>query len=305
MKRTRLGATGPETSRLAYGCMRIAGDGSTNALRRGKRAVRAAVDAGYTLFDHADIYAAGGAESLFGEVLDETPGLRDNITLLTKCGVRFAGDTDDRAPNRYDLSARHMLDCVDGSLRRLRTDSIDVLLLHRPDFLADFAEMAEAFETLYAAGKVRHFGVSNFSPSQVRLLRAETDRPLVANQVEINLHNIDALTDGTLDQCVEFGMTPQAWCPVAVVAYPAWGNTLSDADTARVLDEVNSQSERYGIDRASLALSWLLRHPSGISPIVGSTTPARIAAVTRALSVDYRRDDWYRLLEARMGRPVP
>ena len=305
MKTIRLGATGPDVSRLAYGCMRIAGDGSAEALRRGKQAIHAAVDVGYTLFDHADIYAAGGAESLFGDVLDETPGLRDRVTVLTKCGVRFAGDPDDRAPNRYDLAAQHILDSVDGSLRRLRTDHIDVLLLHRPDLLADYAEVAAAFEKLYAAGKVRHFGVSNFSVSQVDLLRAETDRPIVANQLEINLHNVDALTDGTLDQCVEYGMRPQAWCPVAVVAYPAWGNTLTEIDTARVVAEVKCQSERYGIDGTELALAWLLRHPSGIAPIVGSTTPARIRAATRALSVDYTRDDWYRLLEARMGRPVP
>ena len=305
MKTTSLGTDGPLVSRLAYGCMRIAGDGSREAIDRGKRALHAAVDAGYTLFDHADIYAGGQSEALFGDVLNESPGLRDQVTILTKCGIRFAGDPDADAPGRYDFSAQYLLDSVDGSLRRLGVEQIDVLLLHRPDYLADYAEVADVFDRLSAAGKVKQFGVSNFSPSQVRLLAACTPQRLVANQVEINLHRLDALTDGTLDQCVEFGMTPQAWCPVAVVAYPAWGNTLTAGDEARIRAELDRQCERYGANATQVVLAWLLRHPAGIAPIIGSTTPERIGQATKALDIDYSREDWYRLLEARVGEAVP
>lgn len=292
-------------SRLAYGCMRIAGDGSTEDRDRGKRAVRAAVDAGFTLFDHADIYGAGRCEELFGELLAETPSLRDRVSVLTKCGIRFAGDPDETSPGRYDFSKRYIVESVEGSLRRLQTEQVDVLLLHRPDYLADFGEVAAAFDELHGSGKVAHFGVSNFSTSQVELLRSKSDLPLVAHQVEINLHNTSALTDGVLDQCQQLGITPQAWGPIAVVAYPAWSNTFSDADVARIMAEVERQSAIYEVENWLIALAWLLKHPAGIAPIIGSTTPDRIQRAVAALEVDYARDDWYRLLEARNGHPVP
>ncbi|MDJ0941266.1 MAG: aldo/keto reductase [Woeseiaceae bacterium] len=305
MKKIRLGRSGFESSRLAYGCMRIAGDGSGEARDRGKRALRAAIDAGYTLFDHADIYASGECEALFGELLAESPGLRDQLVVLTKSGIRFAGDPDPTSPGRYDFSKDYLRTCVEGSLKRLNVEQIDVLLLHRPDYLADFHAVVELFDELADSGKVAHFGVSNFSPSQVSLLQSLTSRPLIVNQVEINLHNTSAFSDGTLDQCIERRMTPQAWCPIAVLAYPAWGNTFSADDEARIRAEVDRQAGIYGVDDWLVALAWLLRHPAGISPIVGSTTPGRIVAAVRALDIDYSREDWYRLLEARNAAPVP
>lgn len=304
MESVELGRTGIEVSRLVYGCMRLADYGSAAARARGKAAIRAAVDSGYTVFDHADIYARGACEELFGEVLRESPGLREQIVIVGKCGIRFAGEPQADDPQRYDFSKRHILASVDGSLSRLGIEQLDVLLLHRPDYLMAAAEVAEAFDMLASAGKVRHFGVSNFSPSQVELLQSATDKPLVANQVEINLHRIAALEDGTLDQCQQLGMTPQAWSPLAGAVIEAWGNTFRESDEVRIRAELTRQADRYGVDSSLIPLAWLLKHPAGIAPIIGSTTSERIAAAVAALDIDYSREDWYRLLEARNGHPV-
>jgi len=305
MQTVKLGNSDLEVSRLAYGCMRIAGNGAEDDWKRGKRAVGAAFEVGYTVFDHADIYAGGLSEKLFGEVLRETPGMREQITIIGKCGIRLAGIPDDASPQRYDFSRAHIEKSVNASLGRLGIDALDVLLLHRPDYLMDVAEIATTLGALKAASKVRYFGVSNFLPSQFELLQSVLDEPLLVNQVEINLHNVSALTDGTLDMCQRLRVTPQAWCPIAGVAYPAWGNTFSDEDERRLRAELERQCDIYKLEDWVLALAWLLRHPAGISPIVGSTTPSRIEAATAVFDVDYRREDWYRLFEARNGAPVP
>jgi predicted oxidoreductase len=285
--------------------MRLAGDGSPADRSRGRRAVQAAVDSGYTLFDHADIYGNGECERLFGDCLKAAPALRDEVLVATKCGIRFAGMPQPEDPKRYDFRRDYVEASVDASLERLGVERIDLFMLHRPDFLMDPDEVAAAFDNLHTAGKVAHFGVSNFSPSQVDLLRSTVGFPLLVNQVEINLHNTDALTDGTLDQCRRLGMTPQAWCPLGGVAYPAWGNTLDAEAESRIEAELARQAGLYETEATQVALAWLLRHPAGIMPIIGSTTPERIAAAVAATHIDYRREDWYRLLEARNGQPVP
>lgn len=305
MESIRLGRSDIRSSRLAYGCMRIAGDNNHADREVGKRAVLAAVDAGYTLFDHADIYGGGECESLFGEVLRASPGLRDAIVIASKCGIRFAGSPNAHDPARYDYSADHIVTSVDGSLKRLGIEHLDLLMLHRPDYLMHVEEVARVFDSLSSSGKVANFGVSNFSPSQFDLLQAALPAPLLVNQVEINLHNISTLKDGTLDQCQRLQVTPQAWCPIAGVAYPAWGNTFSAGDEARIRSELDRQCAAYDVADWMIALAWLLKHPAGISPIIGSTTPSRIAEACEALGVDYSREDWYRLLEARNGESVP
>jgi len=285
--------------------MRIVGEGNSGDRARGKRALSAAVESGYTLFDHADIYGAGHSEELFGEFLRESPSIRDQLAIATKCGVRFAGDDGGESPARYDCRHDYILQCVEGSLRRLGVEQVELLLLHRPDYLMRAEEIAVAFDELYSSGKVANFGVSNFSVRQVDLLRSRVTVPLIVNQIEINIHNINALLDGTLDQCQQLGITPQAWCPIAGVAYPAWGNTFAADDDNRIRAELERQMHRYDVQDWQIALAWLLKHPAGISPIVGSTTPSRIAAATDSLDVEYSREDWYRLLEARNGRSVP
>lgn len=305
MQYVPLGSSEIQSSRLVYGCMRMVGDGSREDAERGKDAVRAAVDAGYTHFDHADIYGKGRCEELFGEVLRDSPGLRERVFITTKCGIRFAGEPEDSDPQRYDFSRGHLTAGVEGSLERLGIEQIDLLLLHRPDFLFDPEEVARTFEELQRSGAVSHFGVSNFSPSQVELLQSATDEALLVNQVEINIHNVSTLSDGTLDQCMRLGVTPQAWAPIAGVVHPALGNTFSEEDDRRIRAELDRQCAIYGVEDWIVALAWLLRHPAQIMPIIGSTRPERIEAAKQALDVAYSREDWYRLLEARNGVRVP
>ncbi len=305
MTHCEIGTSGLTSSRLMYGCMRIGGDGSREARSRARRAIRAAIEAGFTHFDHADIYGEGICEQIFGEILGESRGLREKMLLTGKCGIRPMDTPRAGDPARYDFSHDHLVSCVEQSLTRLRTDHLDFLLLHRPDFLADPSEVARTFEGLLASGKVLHVGVSNFRPSQIRLLQSFLPVPLHVNQVEINLHNLSALRDGTLDQCLERHMTPQAWCPLGGVAYPAWGNTFQPEDEERIRLEIEHQSSVYGVEGWLIMIAWLLKHPARILPIIGSTTPERIRAATKAMEIDYTREDWYRLLEARNGTPVP
>ncbi len=305
MQTISLGKSELKSSRLVYGCMRTTGDNTPAARLEGMKALEAAVAAGYNHFDHADIYARGESESLFGEFLGASPGLRDELIITSKCGIRFAGQPEADDPQRYDFSYQYIVNSVEGSLERLGIDYLDLLLLHRPDYLFNAAEVATALETLLENGMVRHFGVSNFSPSQVKLLQSQCRAPLLVNQVEINIHNIDALLDGTLDQCQQKRITPQAWCPLGGVVYPAWGSTFSKADEARISDEFARQAQIYEAKPWLIMLAWLLKHPAGIVPIIGSTTPSRILEAVKSLAIDYSREDWYRLLEARNGHPVP
>ena len=304
MQSIPLGASTLESSRLVYGCMRIAGDNGPAARQGGKRAVRAALAAGYNHFDHADIYGRGACEELFGEVLRENPGLRDELVLTSKCGLRFKDSPAAGDPKRFDFSGDYIIESVQGSLERLGVEHLDVLLLHRPDYLFNAEEVGRSFRMLYDRGQVRHFGVSNFKPSHVALLQSECPWPLLVNQVEINIHNIDALLDGTLDQCQMHDISPMAWCPLGGVAYPAWGNTFNRDDEERIAWELAEQAGKYDVEQWQIALAWLLKHPAGILPIIGSTTPARIEAAIEALDIDYSRADWYRLMEARNGCEV-
>lgn len=178
---------------------------------------------------------------------------------------------------------QYLIDSVDGILRRLGIDQLDLLLLHRPDFLFRPEDVAGTFRILEETGKVREFGVSNFRPSQLSMLQQYCSKPLLVNQVEINIDNISCLSDGTLDQCQEFNISPMAWCPLGGVVYPAWGRTLTEDQTTRVLDELKSQAEKYETEHWIVKLAWLLKHPADILPIIGSTNPFRIRAAKRSL----------------------
>lgn len=278
--------------------MRIAGNNTFQDKNKGKLAIKTAIEAGYNHFDHADIYGDGECEKLFGEIIKQSPSLRENIIITSKAGIR-------RTPQRYDFSREYLINSVEGSLNRLNTDYLDLFLLHRPDYLFDAADVAETFMQLKASGKVKHFGVSNFTTSQVALLQSKLSEPLQVNQIEINIHNINSLIDGTLDQCQQFGITPIAWCPLGGVAYPAWGNTFTSADELRIETELAQQAQKYNCLPWVLILTWLLKHPANICPIIGSTTPERINAAKGALEINYTHEDWYRLLEARNGQPQP
>jgi len=292
-------------SRLIYGCMRIVGDNSAQDRAKGKHAIQTALDEGYNHFDHADIYGGGECESLFGELLKASPSLRDDIVITSKAGIRVGDTPNVGDPKCYDFSHDYLTKQVDGSLSRLNTDYLDLFLLHRPDYLFNAEQVANTLKQLKASGKVKHFGVSNFNPSQVNLLQSKLDEPLVVNQIEINIHNISSFTDGTLDQCQQLGITPIAWCPLGGVAYPAWGNTFSTDQELRIEKELARQAEQYKCLPWQVILAWLLKHPANICPIIGSTTPERIIAAKKALTIEYSHEDWYRLLEARNGQEVP
>ena len=302
------------SARLAYGCMRVSGSWDpakvTSDMRdKGKQAIVAAYEAGYTLFDHADIYASGMCETIHGEVMRDIPGMRENILIATKCGIRFAGDPDPDSPHRFDFSAAHILESCDRSLTRLGIERIDIFQLHRPDFLMDPTEIADAFSSLHASGKVRHFGVSNFSPSQVSLLQHFCDFELVVNQVEIHLGRLDCFRDGTLDQCVERGMTPLSWSPLGGGVLGSGSDLDPGNSHAKIWNSVRETLDglalKYGVSRTCVALAWLLKHPSRIVPIVGSVNPENIRDAVGADSVEMDREDWYRLFVVAQGGPLP
>ena len=305
METIALGSSGLVSSRLVYGCMRISGDNSPADREKGKQAIRAAIEAGYTHFDHADVYGGGACETIFAEVLSDMPLLREKLLITGKCGIRIPGDPIEGNPKRYDFSRQYLIDSVDAILQRLGVDYLDLFLLHRPDYLFGAEDVAATLGALKEAGKVNHFGVSNFRPSQLTMLQSYCPMPLVANQVEINIDNMSAFADGTLDQCQQLNISPMAWCPMGGVVYPAWGDKLTEEQTGRIQSELALQAEKYETEPWIVILAWLLKHPAGILPIVGSTRPSRIKAATKSLKLEYTRVDWYRLLQAREGCEVP
>ena len=303
-----------KSSRLAYGCWRVAGswspaEVSEQSRAAGRQAVIAAYESGYTLFDNADIYCGGEAERVFGAVLKEVSGMRDQVLVATKCGIRPAGTPHPDAPQRYDFSAEHILHSCENSLQRMGIQTIDLFLLHRPDYLADPEEIAKAFSQLKADGKVRYFGVSNFRPSQVTALQVACPMPLVVHQVEISLAKLDAFNDGTLDQCQIESITPQAWSPLAAGLLGGGASRLLPSQKVyrpdKFLSTIDAVAEARGVARTVVALAWLLKHPARIQPIVGSTKPERIREAAGAAELELTREEWYRLLLAARGEPLP
>lgn len=314
MKTTTIGRSSLISTRLAYGCWRLVGtwepkEVTPQRIEHGKKAVRAAIDAGYTLFDHADIYCSGVCEQVFGDVLRENSRLRDGMLIATKCGIRFAGEPSKDAPFRYDFSAQHIIASCEGSLKRLGVETVDLYQLHRPDWLMNPQEVASAFEQLRRQGKVREFGVSNFTPSQVALLARFLPMPLIVHQVQIHLADLTCFIDGTLDQCIAERMTPLAWSPLGGGLLGTGGKVDAEhprrAVLSKLLDVMDLIAAQYGSTRTVIALAWLMRHPSAIIPIVGSNRPERIAEATKADAVELTREHWYALLEAARGERLP
>ena len=301
-------------SRLAYGCWRIAGtwdpaEVTPQSQAAGRKAVLAAYEAGYTLFDHADIYCAGEAEKVFGQVLKEVAGMRGRVVIASKCGIRMAGEPKTGSPYRYDFSGDYIVRSCEASLKRLGVGTIDLYHLHRPDYLMDPEEVAGAFSRLKKSGKVREFGVSNFRPSQVAALQSACSMKLVVNQVEISLANLVRFEDGTIDQCLSAHVTPMAWSPLAGGKLGDGAKKILDSQktyrTRSVTTVLDKVARAHGASRTAIALAWLLRHPAGIIPIVGSTSPENIRAAARAAEIELPRDEWYRLLEAARGGRLP
>ena len=310
---------------VIYGCMGLGGSWSgepygVDHVDQANAAVQAALDAGITLFDHADIYRNGKSEAVFGEVLAATPGLRGRIRLQTKCGIRL---NERGLQTHYDLSREAILQRVNGSLERLRTDYVDILLLHRPDPLADPAEVADAVGQLMAEGKVRQMGVSNMSAAQIEVLQDRLETPVVANQLEMSLlkrawlesqvlvnhpeHLDYSFPHGTLEFCTRNNITLQAYGSLARGIYTGAepeSPTSAEAATAELVAEL---AGTFGSSGEAVLLGWLMKHPAGIAPVIGTVNPDRIRAcvdaarVARALS----RADWYKLWVAARGSNIP
>jgi predicted oxidoreductase len=297
-----------EGIRLAYGCMRIAGTWNPDEITAERKesafkSLDAAYEAGYTFFDHADIYCRGGCEQLHGDYLKAHPELRDQTIIATKCGIKFRNEPPETVA-RYDFSSKHILWSCDQSLARLGIDRIDLYQLHRPDLLMNPEEVAEAFSKLHEQGKVRFFGVSNFLPTTVEMLQKALSFPVVVNQIEVSLWRIAPLFDGTLDQCIREKIVPLSWSPVGGgrVGKENYEEKEGVEPLSGALAEV---AKAHGVDSATVAFAWLLKHPSGIVPIVGTVRPDRIKGATKALEVELTREEWYRLLVAARGEPMP
>jgi predicted oxidoreductase len=235
--------------------------------------------------------------------------MRDRVLIATKCGIRFGGDPEADSPPRYDFSADHIIHSCEQSLKRLGIEAIDIYMLHRPDFLADPEEVAGAFSKLRESGKVRYFGLSNFRPTLVTALQAACPMPLVVHQVEISLAKLDAFTDGTLDQCLIERVTPMAWSPLAAGLIGSGASALLPLQQAYrpegFLPALDAVAQAHGTSRTTVALAWLLLHPSKIMPIVGSTKADRIREAAKAPDLALTREEWYRLLVAARGEPLP
>jgi predicted oxidoreductase len=324
VNRYKIPSTDLEVSRIGYGCMGLGGSWDDAPLTDQDKSaavelVGKAFDQGINLFDHADIYARGKSEAVFAEVWDQMPRLREQIVLQTKCGIRFAGDPDPESPGRYDFSYDHIVNSVAGSLRRLGTDYVDLLLLHRPDPLVEPDEVARAFDTLHRSGKVRYFGVSNHTADQIELLRGSVDQPLVVNQLELSLLHADLIdagimanqvghtnngAAGTLDYCRRHGILVQAWSPVArgALLKPPANATPPVREAAAA---VAALAAARATTPEAIALAWLLRHPAPIQPIIGTCRSERIVASCQADTIALTRAEWYTLFTAARGEPVP
>lgn len=308
--------------RVIYGCMGLGGTWDPQPIgaadiAEAEAAVAAALESGITTFDHADIYRFGKAESVFGEVLARSPGLRERVTIQTKCGIRLP---DGHRVGLYDLRGATILQHVEASLARLRTDVIDVLLLHRPDPLADPEDVAAALTSLHGQGLVRAFGVSNMGAPQIAALQADLDVPLVANQLEMSLHRNDwveagvlvnttqaagvGFPFGTIEYCRAHGIRLQAWGSLARGRYTGLQHTPTEESTARL---VATLAEVKGTSPETILLWWLQRHPARVQPVIGTARPDRIRACADAATrdPDLTYDEWYGLWVAARGAPLP
>lgn len=299
-KRIKLSPQGPEMSRIVAGVWKWGVWGHQLQPEQILELINGCLEHSVTTFDHADIYGGYTDEAAFGKAIALDPSVRDKMELVTKCSIRMV--SENRPEHRiksYDTSRKHITQSVENSLRDLNTDRIDLLLIHRPDPLMDPDEVAETIEELKTQGKVLHFGVSNFTPSQFAMLNSRTH--LCTNQVQISLIYLDSLFDGTLDQSIEHSAKPMAWSPLG--SGKLFGEPEDD-QTARVQKVAEKVAKKYGMKLDQVLLSWLMKHPAQILPVLGTAKIDRVADAVATLEVDLDREDWFELLEASTGHEV-
>ena len=320
MQTYRLGASDLNVSRIGYGCMLIGGSWDETPLsdsvrQSAMKIVRTALEAGINFFDHADIYCKGKSEEVFADLWKESPHLRQQVYLQTKCGIRFGPPL-----HRFDFSYEHIVASAEASLKRLQTDYLDVFMLHRPDPLVEPEEVARAFDELQQSGKVRWFGVSNHTAGQIELLQKYLDQPIVTNQVEFNLlhtHLLDAgiiynqnnprLTrnNDLIEYCRLHDISLQAWSPLARGRLsgrpgPDDGETVQKAAAC-----VAEMAAEKAVAPEAIVMAWIMRHPARIQPLPGTLNPDHLLAACQADTVSLTREEWYRLFLAGRGEALP
>ncbi|MBO5410133.1 MAG: aldo/keto reductase [Clostridia bacterium] len=303
MQKIDFGKSGIQVPEVAVGCMRI----SDMSEKEVSAFIETALSFGANFFDHADIYGGGKSEEVFGKAI--SPSMRENIFIQTKCGIR---------KGMFDFSYDHIVSSVDGSLKRLGTEYIDVLLLHRPDALMEPEEVARAFDYLRSSGKVRHFGVSNQNSYQMQLLQNSLSEPLCANQLQfgvmhtpmiqsginVNMYNESGINrdGGVLDYCRLNKITVQPWSPMQ---YGFFEGCFIDNEKFPEVNEVLGKiGEKYGVSKTTVAFAWILRHPAKMQPVTGTTNLTRLADCLKASGVKITREEWYEIYRA-AGNVLP
>lgn len=294
MRTIKLGKSNLEVPAIAVGCMRINGLDKPGA----ERFVQTALENGANFFDHADIYGGGSCEEVFAEAIHMNATVREKLLLQSKCGIR---------KGMFDFSKEHILSSVDGILKRLRTDYLDVLLLHRPDALVEPEEVAEAFDQLHSSGKVRNFGVSNQNPMQIELLKKYVKQPIVANQLQLSITNTTMISAGIhvnmqddaavnrdgsiLDYCRLNDITIQPWSPFQ---YGFFEGVFLNNDKFPVLNaKIDEIAAKYGVTNTTIAIAWLLRHPAHMQPVTGTMNVDRLLDCIKATEINLTREEWY------------
>lgn len=296
MKKINLGNSSLQVPNIAVGCMRI------NRIdpQKAEAFLQKSLELDANFFDHADIYGRGECERIFADAIHMSPHVREKIILQSKCGIR---------PGMFDFSKEHILTSVDGILKRLKTDYLDVLLLHRPDALVEPEEVAEAFDELEASGKVRHFGVSNQKPMQIMLLQKFVKQPIIANQLQLSITNatmigngleVNMLTDNAIDRdgsildyCRVHNITIQPWSPFQ---YGFFEGVFLDNDKFSKLNEIINQiAEKYSVSNTTIAIAWLLRHPANMQPVIGTMNQNRLEEICKASDIYLTREEWYQI----------
>jgi len=305
LRTIKLGSSSLEVPVVAVGCMRI----NTLEGKEAEHFVRSAMEIGANFFDHADIYGTGKCEEIFADAVQMSPQVRENIILQSKCGIR---------KGMFDFSKEHILNSVDGILQRLKTDYLDVLLLHRPDALVEPEEVAEAFDLLEREGKVRHFGVSNQNPNQIELLRKYVKQPLVANPLQMSITNTTMIDSGInvnmeyeaainrdgsiLDYCRLHDITIQPWSPFQ---YGFFEGVFLGSDKFPELNaKIDEIAAKYDVSNTTIAVAWLLRHAAQMQPVTGTMNIERLQDCVKASDVHLTRQEWYDIYRA-AGNVLP
>jgi len=284
-------------SEIIIGCMRWGAWGAKLSTKEQAELITFCVENGNNTFDHADIYGDYTTESDFGKAFTESNIPREKIKIISKCGIQNVGKTRNNKVKHYNYSKEYIIWSAEKSLRNLETDYLDTFLLHRPSPLMQANEIAEAITFLKESGKVKNFGVSNFTLSQLDLVSQEIE--ITTNQIEVSLSQNKAMFDGTIDYMTKKNIQTMSWSPLGSVF------KLENEQTARIKKLINELSNKYKLSEEAILLAWVLKHPASISPVIGTTNKKRIKNANEALEVDLDLEDWFMLLEESLGHRVP